>query len=136
MLVLYLIIVFLSFKCLPILKNKVNYEYEKKFNIIIFSRENSKKPLIAAMLILFGKIQKNSNDKILGIILVLLGIGIMLYVIYDIYKKTNFLFGTIAAGIYLFIFGLQFLFGVMMFILTVGALIVLAMGNNTNYPGY
>lgn len=141
MLIIYIVLAILSYKYLPILKNKVNYEYQKKFNITIFSKESSKKPFIAAILILFGKFYKDSTKSVKvpinsGTILSIIGICIMLYVIYDTYKKTNFLYGTIAAGIYLFILGLQLLFGVMMIALVIMSIIILAMGNNNNNNPY
>ena len=50
MLIIYIGLLILVYKYLPILKNKVNYEYQKKFNITIFSKESSKRPFIAAIL--------------------------------------------------------------------------------------
>ena len=56
----------------------------------------------------------------------------MIYVIYDTYRKTDFLYGTIAAGIYLFILGLQLLFGIMMIALVMISIAFLAIGNSNN----
>lgn len=137
MLILKLILLFLIFKYVPIFKNKVNSEYQKRFNIIIFSKENSKKPFISSMLILFGKIYMDfsQKDKISGIILIAIGVAIMIYVIYDTYKKTDFLYGTIAAGLYLLILGLQLLLGVMMLILVAYGVAMMCIDNrDRNYP--
>lgn len=137
MLIIYIGLLILVYKYLPILKNKVNYEYQKKFNITIFSKESSKKPFIAAILILVGNFYKGSakSAKIpinFGNILIIIGICIMIYVIYDTYRKTDFLYGTIAAGIYLFILGLQLLFGIMMIALVMISIAFLAIGNSNN----
>ena len=137
MLIIYIGLLILVYKYLPILKNKVNYEYQKKFNITIFSKESSKKPFIAAILILVGNFYKGSakSAKVpinFGTILIIIGICIMLYVIYDTYRKTDFLYGTIAAGIYLFILGLQLLFGIMMIALVMISIAFLAIGNSNN----
>lgn len=137
MLILYLILLFFIYKYVPIIKNKINSEYQKKFNIIIFSKENSKKPFISSILILFGKIYMDfsQRDKISGIILMAIGVAIMVYVIYDTYKKTDFLYGTIAGGFYLLILGLQLLLGIMMIGLVMGVFIMLCANNsNQNYP--
>ena len=137
MIIIYIGLLILVYKYLPILKNKVNYEYQKKFNITIFSKESSKKPFIAAILILVGNFYKGSakSAKIpinFGNILIIIGICIMIYVIYDTYRKTDFLYGTIAAGIYLFILGLQLLFGIMMIALVMISIAFLAIGNSNN----
>ncbi len=137
MLIIYIGLLILVYKYLPILKNKVNYEYQKKFNITIFSKESSKRPFIAAILILVGNFYKGSakSAKIpinFGNILIIIGICIMIYVIYDTYRKTDFLYGTIAAGIYLFILGLQLLFGIMMIALVMISIAFLAIGNSNN----
>lgn len=137
MLIIYIGLLILVYKYLPILKNKVNYEYQKKFNITIFSKESSKRPFIAAILILVGNFYKGSakSSKIpinFGNILIIIGICIMIYVIYDTYRKTDFLYGTIAAGIYLFILGLQLLFGIMMIALVMISIAFLAIGNSNN----
>ena len=137
MLIIYIGLLILVYKYLPILKNKVNYEYQKKFNITIFSKESSKRPFIAAILILVGNLYKGSakSAKIpinFGNILIIIGICIMIYVIYDTYRKTDFLYGTIAAGIYLFILGLQLLFGIMMIALVMISIAFLAIGNSNN----
>lgn len=137
MLIIYIGLLILVYKYLPILKNKVNYEYQKKFNITIFSKESSKKPFIAAILILVGNFYKGSakSAKVpinFGNILIIIGICIMIYVIYDTYRKTDFLYGTIAAGIYLFILGLQLLFGIMMIALVMISIAFLAIGNSNN----
>ncbi|MFR8990846.1 MAG: hypothetical protein ACLVH9_06725 [Fusobacterium sp.] len=137
MLIIYIVLAILSYKYLPILKNKVNYEYQKKFNITIFSKESSKRPFIAAILILVGNFYKGSakSAKVpinFGNILIIIGICIMIYVIYDTYRKTDFLYGTIAAGIYLFILGLQLLFGIMMIALVMISIAFLAIGNSNN----
>ena len=137
MLIIYIGLLILVYKYLPILKNKVNYEYQKKFNITIFSKESSKRPFMAAILILVGNFYKGSakSAKIpinFGNILIIIGICIMIYVIYDTYRKTDFLYGTIAAGIYLFILGLQLLFGIMMIALVMISIAFLAIGNSNN----
>lgn len=137
MLIIYIGLLILVYKYLPILKNKVNYEYQKKFNITIFSKESSKRPFIAAILILVGNFYKGSakSAKVpinFGNILIIIGICIMIYVIYDTYRKTDFLYGTIAAGIYLFILGLQLLFGIMMIALVMISIAFLAIGNSNN----
>ena len=137
MIIIYIGLLILVYKYLPILKNKVNYEYQKKFNITIFSKESSKKPFIAAILILVGNFYKGSakSAKVpinFGNILIIIGICIMIYVIYDTYRKTDFLYGTIAAGIYLFILGLQLLFGIMMIALVMISIAFLAIGNSNN----
>lgn len=137
MLIIYIGLLILVYKYLPILKNKVNYEYQKKFNITIFSKESSKRPFMAAILILVGNFYKGSakSAKVpinFGNILIIIGICIMIYVIYDTYRKTDFLYGTIAAGIYLFILGLQLLFGIMMIALVMISIAFLAIGNSNN----
>ena len=137
MIIIYIGLLILVYKYLPILKNKVNYEYQKKFNITIFSKESSKRPFIAAILILVGNFYKGSakSAKVpinFGNILIIIGICIMIYVIYDTYRKTDFLYGTIAAGIYLFILGLQLLFGIMMIALVMISIAFLAIGNSNN----
>ena len=137
MIIIYIGLLILVYKYLPILKNKVNYEYQKKFNITIFSKESSKRPFMAAILILVGNFYKGSakSAKVpinFGNILIIIGICIMIYVIYDTYRKTDFLYGTIAAGIYLFILGLQLLFGIMMIALVMISIAFLAIGNSNN----
>lgn len=137
MLILKLILLFLIYKYVPVFKNKVNSEYQKRFNIIIFSKENSKKPFISSVLILFGKMYMDfsKNDKISGIILIAIGVAIMIYVIYDTYKKTDFLYGTLAAGLYLLILALQLLFGIMMIVLVMLAVGMMCIDNrDRNYP--
>ena len=77
----------------------------------------------------------SKNDKISGIILIAIGVAIMIYVIYDTYKKTDFLYGTLAAGLYLLILALQLLFGIMMIVLIMLAVGMMCIDNrDRNYP--
>lgn len=133
--IVYLILAFCMYKYLPIVKNKINSIYQEKFNIVIFSKENAKKPFISSLLILFGKLYME-KDKISGMILIICGIAIMIYVIYQTYQKTDLVYGTIAGGLYLLLLGLQILFGLMMIALAMMMIVMLAMSNRNDrsYP--
>lgn len=99
MLIIKILIMICIFKFLPKVKEKVNLEYEKRFNIKMFAKENFKIPFIGSLLIIVGTLYSSSND-ISGMILVIIGIIMILYAIYLMYKKTDLLYGTIAAVIY------------------------------------
>lgn len=105
MLVLNLLLLFLTYKYGRQLKDKLNAEYERRFNFKLISKENSKKPFIASILIIFGSLYFgiSTTDRISGIVFILAGIGIVLHEVYAIYKKTNLEFGLIAALIYFII---------------------------------
>lgn len=140
---IFLVLAVLSWKYMPIFKNKVNYEYQKRFNIVIFSKENAKKPFMAALLILVGTMLHNSANTAQtssfingGTILIIGAICIMINVIYETYKKTDPVWGTYAAGLYLFLLIIQVMFGVAMIALVMGAIIFLAMVNNHDDRDY
>lgn len=121
---------FVGLRYLPVFKAKVNSEYQKRFGITIFSKENLKKPFIASMLILYGKLNSKSHSLFsLSIenLLIMVGICIIIYVIYDTYKKTDFVYGTAAAIIYIIVVSLQVMFGVMLIVLFMLWIAMLAM---------
>ncbi|WP_300344784.1 hypothetical protein [Fusobacterium sp.] len=138
MLIIELILIFLSYKYIPKLKEKVNSEYNKRFNFIIFSKENLKKPFIGSMFIVFGFFygQFKPTDKISSIGLILVGVGIFIKVVYETYKKTDLKYGTIAAFIYICVMALQITFGVMMAIALFAVLLFSCMGDNSRRDNY
>ncbi|WP_300356919.1 hypothetical protein [Fusobacterium sp.] len=138
MLIVQLILIFLSYKYVPKLKEKVNSEYNKRFNFIIFSKENLKKPFIGSMFIVFGFFygEFNPTDRISSIALMLIGVGIFIKVVYETYKKTDLKYGTIAAFIYICVMALQIMFGVMMAMAFFAVLLFSCMGDNRRNDYY
>lgn len=114
MLIIYLIVMFLIYKYAPVVKDKINNEYEAKFNFKLLSKENSKKLLLASVIILFGGFYGglNPRDKVSGIILILVGIGLILSKVYDVYKKTNLKYGLFAGLLYFIIVYIYLLSGI------------------------
>ena len=106
-----ILIIICILKYLPKVREKVNFEYEKRFNIKMFSKENFKMPFIGSLLIVVGTLYKPSNDSISGIILIAIGIVMILYAIYMMYKKTDLVYGTIATAIYIIMVILYLILG-------------------------
>lgn len=96
-LIIELILIFLSFKYLPRVKNKMNQLYLEKFNYKLFSPENFKIPFAGSMIIVLSFFFKGFTS----IAMIAIGIGLIIYSIYLVYQKTDVKYGSIAAGFYL-----------------------------------
>lgn len=133
MLIVKILIIIFILKYLPKVKEKVNLEYEKKFNIKIFAKENFKIPFIGSLLIIVGTLYKPLNDFISGIILIAIGIIMILYAIYMMYKKTDLLYGTIAAAIYIVMVILYLILGFSLIFLIFAVILLSVRKNRNNY---
>lgn len=133
MLIVKILIIIFILKYLPKVKEKVNLEYEKKFNIKIFAKENFKIPFIGSLLIIVGTLYKPLNDFISGIILIAIGIIMILYAIYMMYKKTDLLYGTIAAAIYIVMVILYLILGFSLIFLIFSVILLSVRKNRNNY---
>lgn len=88
MLILEIITIFITLKYLPKVKEKINYEYEEKFNIKIFSKENFKIPFWGSILIVTGVLYRGfTTNHIFGLILSTIGGIMVLYAIILCIKK-------------------------------------------------
>lgn len=131
MFIIEIFIIIIILKYLPKLKEKVNLEYEKRFNIKMFSKENFKIPFIGSIFIIGGIFSTSSKDSILGSIFILIGIIMILYAIYLMYKKTDLVYGTISAIIYTIIVMFYLILG-FSFIFLIFAVILLYPRRNIN----
>lgn len=132
MLIVEILIIICILKYLPKVKEKVNFEYEKRFNIKMSCKENFKMPFIGSILIVVGTLYKPSNDSISGVILIAIGIVMILYAIYMMYKKTDLVYGTIAAAIYIVMVILYLILG-FSFVFLIFAVILLSSRRNDDY---
>lgn len=137
MLIVEILIIICILKYLPKVREKVNFEYEKRFNIKMFSKENFKMPFIGSLLIVIGTLYKPSNDSISGIILIAIGIVMILYAIYMMYKKTDLVYGTIATAIYIVMVILYLILGFsLIFLIFVVILLSARSYRNDYYDNY
>lgn len=141
MIILYLALIFMAWRYSPILKSKADAIYQEKFNISLFSKQNSKRLLYSTFFIFTGNwnIQSSKSNDIFvghfpttGYISLLIGFIILLYIIFETYKKTDLYYGSIAAILYLFILGLQYLLGWVIFMFFFVAIIAMSLGNNND----
>lgn len=128
-----ILIIICILKYLPKVREKVNFEYEKRFNIKMFSKENFKMPFIGSLLIVVGTLYKPSNDSISGIILIAIGIVMILYAIYMMYKKTDLVYGTIAAAIYIVMVILYLILGFSLIFLIFAVILLSARSYRNDY---
>lgn len=133
MFIVEILIIICILKYLPKVKEKVNFEYEKRFNIKMFSKENFKMPFIGSLLIVVGTLYKPSNDSISGIILIAIGIIMILYAIYMMYKKTDLVYGTIAAAIYIVMVILYLILGFSLIFLIFAVILLSARSYRNDY---
>lgn len=128
-----ILIIICILKYLPKVREKVNFEYEKRFNIKMFSKENFKMPFIGSLLIVVGTLYKPSNDSISGIILIAIGIVMILYAIYMMYKKTDLVYGTIATAIYIVMVILYLILGFSLIFLIFAVILLSARSYRNDY---
>lgn len=128
-----ILIIICILKYLPKVREKVNFEYEKRFNIKMFSKENFKMPFIGSLLIVVGTLYKPSNDSISGIILIAIGIVMILYAIYMMYKKTDLVYGTIATAIYIIMVILYLILGFSLIFLIFAVILLSARSYRNDY---
>lgn len=128
-----ILIIICILKYLPKVREKVNFEYEKRFNIKMFSKENFKMPFIGSLLIVVGTLYKPSNDSISGIILIAIGIVMILYAIYMMYKKTDLVYGTIATAIYIVMIILYLILGFSLIFLIFAVILLSARSYRNDY---
>ena len=133
MFIVEILIIICILKYLPKVKEKVNFEYEKRFNIKMFSKENFKMPFIGSILIVIGILYKPSNDSISGVILIAIGIVMILYAIYMMYKKTDLVYGTIAAAIYTVMVILYLILGFSLIFLIFAVILLSARSYRNDY---
>lgn len=133
MFIVEILIIICILKYLPKVKEKVNFEYEKRFNIKMFCKENFKMPFIGSILIVIGILYKPSNDSISGVILIAIGIVMILYAIYMMYKKTDLVYGTIAAAIYIVMVILYLILGFSLIFLIFAVILLSARNYRNNY---
>lgn len=133
MLIVEILIIICILKYLPKVREKVNFEYEKRFNIKMFSKENFKMPFIGSLLIVVGTLYKPSNDSISGIILIAIGIVMILYAIYMMYKKTDLVYGTIATAIYIVMVILYLILGFSLIFLIFAVILLSARSYRNDY---
>ena len=132
MFIVEILIIICILKYLPKVKEKVNFEYER-FNIKMFCKENFKMPFIGSILIVIGILYKPSNDSISGVILIAIGIVMILYAIYMMYKKTDLVYGTIAAAIYIVMVILYLILGFSLIFLIFAVILLSARNYRNNY---
>lgn len=133
MLIVEIFIIICILKYLPKVKERVNFEYEKRFNIKMFSKENFKMPFIGSILIVVGTLYKPSNDSISGVILIVTGIVMILYAIYMMYQKTDLVYGTIAAAIYIVMVILYLILGFSLIFLIFAVILLSARRYRNDY---
>lgn len=121
--------IFLAWRYSPIVKQRANIIYQQKFNITLFSKENSTKLFYSTVFIFIGKYNiKNSRpieglyagkSPVTGYITLFIGLSILFYLIFKTYKKTDLYYGTIAAVLYIFIVALQYFLGWIMILVLI-----------------
>lgn len=88
------------------LAGAINDKFEKNFNFAIFSKSMAITQLINGLFFFIGKswydsAVANNGDKLNGEILMVIGVIIAISTIGVIYKKTNFMYGTIGSVIHI-----------------------------------
>lgn len=112
------------------LDNYANYAYGHKF----FTIDNFILIVVAYLFLFFGhssyvEALKNSGDLLNGVVLVFIGVGILLYKLYDNMKKTNIVLG-------IFMTLIQFVLYVVMAVVSVFFMIVFAIFLGGTKPVY